>query len=145
MTVNELARGAGVPASKVRYYARRGLLAFGRDAGNGYRCFDADALARLRFIATARTLGFPLKEIARLLDLADAGASPCPGVRALLDGRLAELGAQRRALAREQARLEAVRARWREVPDGTPDGRRLCPLLDGVAPVPGTRPGAGAA
>lgn len=134
MTVNELARAAGMPPGKVRYYARRGLLpAARRDPGNGYRCFDTAALARLRFIAAARALGFPLRDITHLLASADAGASPCPQVRALVDARLAELAAQRRALAREQARLAAVRAQWLRMPDGTPDAHRLCPLLDSVA------------
>lgn len=132
MTVNELARAAGVPAAKVRYYARAGLLPAGRDAGNGYRCFGQPALARLRFIVAARALGFALRDIARLLHDADAGHSPCPGVRELLDRRLADIAAQRRALARKQARLKALRAHWHGAPDGQPDLQRLCPLLDSV-------------
>ena len=35
-----------------------------------------------------------------VLHEADAGRSPCPGVRELLDRRLADIAAQRRALAR---------------------------------------------
>jgi hypothetical protein len=70
--------------------------------------------------------------VARLLGDADAGRSPCPTVRELLDRRLADIAARRRALAREQARLEALRRRWRVEPDGHPDQRSLCPLLDSV-------------
>ncbi len=132
MTVNELARAAGVPAGRVRYYARRGLLPSARTPDNDYRCFGPQALARLRFIVAARALGFALRDIGRLLGEADAGRSPCPSVRQLLDRRLAALAAQRRALAREHARLTALRARWQVEPDGAPDRRRLCPLLDRV-------------
>ena len=46
MTVNELARAAGVPAGRVRYYARCGLLPAGRDPDNAYRRFAPQALAR---------------------------------------------------------------------------------------------------
>lgn len=134
MTVNELARAAGVAPAKVRYYARRGLLVpAGRDPGNGYRRFDAAALVRLRLILAARALGSPLKAISRLLKLAGSGASPCPETRQLLDARLRDIAAQRRALAREEARLEAVRTHWLHQPDGVPDERRLCPLLDAAA------------
>ncbi|WP_372724747.1 MerR family transcriptional regulator [Immundisolibacter sp.] len=130
MTVNELARAADVPPAKVRYYARRGLLPAQRAAGNGYRLFDNAALARLRFISTSRVLGFALKDIQRLLRDADLGQSPCPQVRTLLDQRVAALAAQRRALAREEARLRAIGARWAGLPDGVPDLRRLCPLVE---------------
>lgn len=132
MTVNELARAAGVPAGRVRYYARSGLLPAGRDPDNDYRCFGPQALARLRFIVAARALGFALRDIGRLLGEADAGRSPCPSVRQLLERRVAALAAQRRALAREHAHLTALRARWQREPDGHPDCRRLCPLLDSV-------------
>jgi DNA-binding transcriptional MerR regulator len=132
MTVNELARAAGVSAGRVRYYARCGLLPAGRDPDNDYRRFAPPALARLRFIVAARALGFALADVARLLGEADAGRSPCPTVRELLDRRLADIAARRRALAREQARLEALRRRWRVEPDGHPDQRSLCPLLDSV-------------
>jgi DNA-binding transcriptional MerR regulator len=132
MTVNELARAAGVPAGRVRYYARCGLLPAARDPDNHYRRFAPPALARLRFIVAARALGFALADVARLLGEADAGRSPCPSVRQLLDQRLADIAARRRALAREQARLEALRRRWRVEPDGHPDQGRLCPLLDTV-------------
>lgn len=132
MTVNELARAAGVPAGRVRYYARCGLLPAGRDPDNAYRRFAPQALARLRFIVAARALGFALADVARLLGEADADRSPCPGVRQLLERRLADLAAQRRELAREHARLKALRARWQVEPDGRPDRRRLCPLLDSV-------------
>lgn len=83
------------PPAKVRYYACRGSLPALRDSGNGCRQFDAAAVARLRFIATSRVLGFPLKDIARLLSEADAGRSPCPQARALLDSGLARLAAPR--------------------------------------------------
>lgn len=132
MTVNELARAAGVDPGKVRYYARRGLLPASRDPGNDYRRFGSQAVARLRFIVAARALGFTLRDIGQLLHEADDGRSPCPSVRQLLERRLAGLAAQRRALARENALLKALRARWQAEPDGRPDRQRLCPLLDSV-------------
>ena len=130
MTVNELARAAGVDPGKVRYYARRGLLPAQREPGNGYRSFDTAALARLRFIAGGRALGFSLKALTRSLAEADAGRSACPQVRTLLDQRIAVVVAQRQALEREEARLNAIGAQWAAVPDGMPDERRVCPLIE---------------
>ena len=130
MTVNELARAVGVDPGKVRYYARRGLLPAGRDPGNGYRSFDTAALARLRFIAGGRSLGFSLKALIRSLTEADAGRSACPQVRSLLDERIAAVAAQRRALEREEARLNAIVAQWAALSDGVPDEQRVCPLIE---------------
>lgn len=130
MTVNELARAAGVGPGKVRYYARRGLLPSRRDSGNGYRSFDTAALARLQFIAGGRALGFSLKALMRSLAEADAGRSACPQVRTLLDERIAAVTAQRQTLEREEARLNAIVAQWAMVPDGVPDERRVCPLIE---------------
>ena len=66
LKVSELARRSGVPATTVRFYDAEGLLP-ARRSSSGYRLFDDDAVDRLNFIGTAKSLGLPLPEIRRLL------------------------------------------------------------------------------
>lgn len=66
LKVSELARRSGVPATTVRFYDAEGLLP-ARRSSSGYRLFDDEAVERLNFIGTAKSLGLPLPEIRRLL------------------------------------------------------------------------------
>ncbi len=53
MTIGQMATGAGVNIQTVRYYERRGLLPRAPQTASGYRQYDPDAVARLRFIKRA--------------------------------------------------------------------------------------------
>ncbi len=48
-------------------------------------------MERLRFIASARTLGFPLDDIAEILAARDNGLAPCQRVLDTITGRLGEI------------------------------------------------------
>jgi DNA-binding transcriptional MerR regulator len=67
LTVSQLARRSGVPATTVRFYDAEGLLRSRRSPA-GYRLYDDAAVERLRFIVTAKGLGLPLPEVRRLLE-----------------------------------------------------------------------------
>lgn len=63
--IAEVAQRAGVPASTLRYYEEKGLIAsIGRRGLR--RLFDADVLERLALIGLGRTAGFSLDEIASM-------------------------------------------------------------------------------
>jgi DNA-binding transcriptional MerR regulator len=66
MDINEVAQRSGVPASALRFYEEKGLIASVGRRGLR-RLFDADVLERLALIALGRTAGFALDEIARML------------------------------------------------------------------------------
>ncbi|MBI2958817.1 MAG: MerR family transcriptional regulator [Betaproteobacteria bacterium] len=51
----------------MRYYDRLGRLQAARDPENRHRRFDTAALRRLRFIHRAKSLGFTLAEIGKIL------------------------------------------------------------------------------
>ncbi len=91
MQISELARQSGVPAKTIRYYESVGLLPAPARAGNNYRHYDPAVLERLRFIASARSLGFALADVGELLDARDAGDAPCERVLDALDTQLATL------------------------------------------------------
>jgi DNA-binding transcriptional MerR regulator len=65
MDIAEVARRSGVPASTLRFYEEKGLIAsVGRQGLR--RLFDPGVLERLALIALGRSAGFSLDEIARM-------------------------------------------------------------------------------
>ena len=63
--IAEVARRSGVPASTLRFYEERGLIASVGRRGLR-RLFDAAVFERLALIALGRASGFTLDEIARM-------------------------------------------------------------------------------
>jgi len=130
MKVIELARAAGATPDTVRHYTRIGLLHPAKDPANGYRRFGSDELARLRFIQSARQLGFHLEEISQILSMADHGDTPCPLVREIVDRRIVDTRRRLAEMSALQARLERAHELWAEMPDGEPDGHAVCRLIE---------------
>jgi DNA-binding transcriptional MerR regulator len=65
MDIAEVAKRSGVPASTLRFYDEKGLIAsIGRQGLR--RVFDATVLERLALIALGRSAGFSLDEISRM-------------------------------------------------------------------------------
>ncbi len=89
MKIGQVAAGAGVNIQTVRYYERRGLLPKVPRTASGYRTYDPEAVARLRFIKRAQDLGFSLKEIAELLELRVEHGTSCAAVETKAKDRIA--------------------------------------------------------
>ena len=65
LDIAEVARRSGVPASTLRYYEEKGLIApIGRRGLR--RLYDAEVLERLAFVALGRASGFSLDEMAEM-------------------------------------------------------------------------------
>jgi DNA-binding transcriptional MerR regulator len=65
LDITEVAQRSGVPASTLRFYEEKGLIASVGRRGLR-RLFDPAVLERLAFIAVGRASGFSLEEIARM-------------------------------------------------------------------------------
>lgn len=90
-SIGELASETGVKVPTIRYYEGIGILpAPPRTEGNQRR-YDASALERLRFIAHARAMGFPMQELRLMLRIAGHRDAPCEDIDALVRARLAEV------------------------------------------------------
>lgn len=105
MRIGELARVSGTSADTIRYYERIGLMPAPARTSSGYREYPAGAANRIRVIRNAAQLGFPLKEIARVLRVRDSGGAPCRQVRDYacnlvesIEQRIAELQVERKAM-----------------------------------------------
>ena len=131
MQVIELARQLQVSTDTVRYCTRVGLLQPVKSSVNGYRHYSERDVERLRFILSARKLGFSVADIGQLLAEADAGHSPCQLARDLIERRLRETGQRFRETRLLRDRMHAALDEWRLKPDGIPDGHSICHLVEG--------------
>ena len=113
--IGELARQGGVKADSIRFYERSGLLPKPERGPNGYRVYDDDAVARLRFIKRAQTLGFSLEEIRRILNLRGQASETCRCVISMAEATLAETERRAAELRSFADRLRTNLERWRKV------------------------------
>ncbi|MEW1749664.1 MerR family transcriptional regulator [Streptomyces angustmyceticus] len=114
-SVGQVAAFAGVTVRTLHHYDEIGLLLPGARNHAGHRRYDEDDLDRLQQILFYRELGFPLDEVAALLD--DPHTDPQEHLRRqheLLTGRIGRL--QEMAAAVEHA-MEARRMKVRLTPE----------------------------
>ena len=119
-TVTAIARQYKVSPDTVRHYTKLGLLYPLRSEENGYRYF----------VISAKKLGFTLKEIQNILSTAEAGDTPCPLVRDLINQRLVEIKKEMTEAQSLVARLEIACEEWSDLPDRVPSGSSICHLIE---------------
>ena len=69
MQVIQLAKMLGVSPDTVRYYTRIGLLVPKKSIENGYKFYSSNEQNRLRFILSARDLGFSVDDIKNQVEM----------------------------------------------------------------------------
>lgn len=127
MNIGDAARESGVPVKTIRYYEETGLIKPALRAANGYRRYAVSDVLTLRFIHSARRLGFTVKDVGNLLSLWQYKNRASKDVLALalrhvkkVEERIAELEAIRRTLLHLTERCHG-------------DDRPGCPILEGIA------------
>ncbi len=93
-TIGQLAQSAGVHVQTIRYYERRKLLFPQGRRPSGYRLYDEEAQARIRFIKHAQGLGFTLREIGELLSLRFKTGTRCGDIRRTTQDKLRDIEAR---------------------------------------------------
>jgi len=111
----------------IRHYEKIGLVPAPPRRRSGYRDYSDPDVHRLRFIANARDLGFPIEEIRTLLGLWSDRERSSAEVKALAEARAAEIGRKIRS-------LNAMRRSLTELA-GTCHGdeRPDCPIIERLA------------
>ena len=127
--IGKLAKQAGVPIDTIRHYERIGLLRPATRLASGYRRYGEAEQKRLRFIRRAKSLGFTLDEIEKLLALS-AGRNVNRIRRAAME-HLADID-------RRIAELVRVRDSLRALVDACPGHGRAesCPILNALTGEP---------
>jgi DNA-binding transcriptional MerR regulator len=77
LTIGEVSRVTGLSPSAIRFYQRRGVLP-ARGADAGWQRFDGTTLDRLALIELAKSAGFTLDEVIRILDALDVDPDSVP-------------------------------------------------------------------
>lgn len=132
MTVNDLARRAGIPAHVVRYYTQCGLLCPARNTRNAYREYDETDLQRLKFICKVKILGLTLTEIDMILQAVDDDAARFSAIRDLLRSRTEQYQRELASAQRLQQRIMEAIEQWNELGDNIPERVKLQRLIDAV-------------
>jgi len=105
LNIGEVANRSGVSPKTIRFYEEAGIVKPAARGENRYRVYGEADVQTLSFIQRARGLGFPLKDISKLLELYrnDRRASRAVKKLALehvaeLDRKIAEMTAIRNAI-----------------------------------------------
>ena len=130
MRVNQLAKTLGVTPDTVRFYTRIHVLNPNKNPDNGYRDYRDKDVSRMRFILSARQLGFSVNDIQQILGEAEQLKSPCPTVRRLIDQRLHETEQQFKEMMQLRERLREAVKEWSTKPDKEPTGHMICHLIE---------------
>jgi DNA-binding transcriptional MerR regulator len=106
--IGKLSKETGVKVPTIRYYEDIGLLdAPPRTEGNQRR-YGKPALDRLRFIAHAGAMGFPMGSLKAMLRLSKHKEAPCADVDELVRDRLQEVDERIARLTRLRSELAGM-------------------------------------
>ena len=87
MNIGGASAASSVSQRMIRHYEKIGLIPPPPRRDGGYRDYSAADVHRLRFIANARDLGFPIEEIRKLLGLWSDRDRASAEVKALAESR----------------------------------------------------------
>ena len=120
LDIAEVAQQSGVPASTLRFYEEKGLIASTGRRGLR-RLFDGGVLERLALIAVGRSAGFSLDEIAQMF---------VPGGTPRIDRRM--LAAKADELDRTIRKLSAMRDGLRHAAACPAPSHMECPTFQRI-------------
>ena len=124
ITIGQASARSGVPAKTIRFYEELGLVKPAERLANRYRGYDETNVQTLRFIRSARDLGFSLQEIDKLLALYRNRRRASEDVKRLALAHVTELDHKIAELTRIRDTLADLARHCRG--DQRPD----CPILD---------------
>lgn len=125
LTINVIAKKAGISIETVRYYQRIGLIEKPEKPLSGYRVYFEDFVARLLFIQRAKELGFSLAEIATLLALGDGSCA-----------EIKELATHKLTIVKNKLHdLQAIAIRLEKLIQGceTNSNHQGCPVITAIS------------
>jgi MerR family redox-sensitive transcriptional activator SoxR len=127
MTIGQVAKESGLPASAIRFYERAGVLPKAVRVG-GRRQYDASILERLAVLDRAKACGFSLAEARQLFYGFRQDSPPSERWRTLARRKLLELDDMLRKITATKELLE----RSCQCKDFTECGRRILAKKQGL-------------
>ena len=127
MNIGRAAELSGISAKMIRYYESVGLLKAARRSASGYRDYDDQDIAILKFVQRARALGFPVTDIGDLLALWQRRSRSSANGKAIAAHHIADIDRRIAELQTIKATLSTLVACCHG------DERPECPILDDLA------------
>ena len=127
MNIGQASDASGISQRMIRHYEKIGLIPAPPRRDSGYRDYSDADVARLRFAAHARDLGFPIEEIRALLGLWQDRSRSSADVKALATARAEDLGRKAKALEQMRATQLDLAASCHG------DERPGCPIMQRLA------------
>jgi Hg(II)-responsive transcriptional regulator len=127
LTIGRLAKQAGLGIETVRFYERQGLIEPPPRTDSNYRIYPKEEVNRLKFIKSAKNLGFTLKEIKELFELQQDPHTTKADIKKRTVEKIEDIKKKVRDLSRIQEALEHL--------SESCDGRgplSECPILDAL-------------
>lgn len=94
MNIGEAAKVSGVNAKLIRHYESIGIIPKASRTDSGYRVYTESDVHTLTFVKRARSLGFSMKEIKKLVGLWRNRSRASADVKALAQTHIKELEAK---------------------------------------------------
>lgn len=126
MNIGELAKSSGVNAKLIRHYESIGLIPKATRSESGYRLYSENDIQFLRFIKRARSLGFSMKEIKKLIGLWRNKSRASREVKALALTHVQDLENKIKEMQEMAQNLRALARNCHG--DNRPD----CPIIKGL-------------
>lgn len=131
MNIGEASRATGISSKMIRHYESIGLTQPSARAESGYRTYSEADVHVLRFIKSARSLGFSLDQIKLLLSLWLDKQRASSEVKTLALQHI-------EALSKKITELTAMRSMLQSLADNCQGNERPdCPIIDGLSRAPG--------
>lgn len=108
LKIGEVAKRSEVGIETIRFYERQGLLAEPERRPSGYRQYDESVVSRLKFIRSAKELGFTLSEIKELLGLWFDANTKCVHVRQRAERKITDIEDKIRSLQKMKRSLKKI-------------------------------------
>lgn len=127
--IKELSERTNLPAKTIRYYEEIRLLPPARRGDNQYRLYDETDVERLRFIKSARALGFTIQELTQILAIREQNEPPCSHVMTLLKDHMDDIAARICDLEQLHRELSAVYETGKQLPEDVQMRGCVCHLI----------------
>ena len=127
MNIGQASKASGVSERMIRHYEKIELIPPAGRRDSGYRDYGLADLHRLRFIANARDLGFPIEDIRTLLSLWSDRRRSSAQVKRLALARAEDLRRKVESLDTLRRALLSLAERCQG------DKRPECPIIDKLA------------
>lgn len=127
MNIGEVAKASGVNAKLIRHYESIGIIPKAGRSDAGYRIYKEGDIHTLTFVKRARSLGFSMKEIKKLVGLWRNKTRASSEVRILATNHIKQLESK---ISELQAMVDTLKNLSKHCHG---DHRPDCPILEGLA------------